>query len=278
VAAFRIYQGVHDERSRAALAPQFEALDIRPYVGNPYYEFAIMRDLLRKEVDGAWGLVSWKFTAKTAVPAAEFWAFVERSLPDHDVVFINPMLFWEAAVLNVWEQGEMAHPGLVGLAAALTRFRALDRLIMKRGSFAYCQYFVAKRPFWEAYLAYLEKTVIGRFEAAKADDPIVPAMLQPAGHHNNPAASRIPFLIERLFSTFLLANPDIRAAAFPHSAEVYRRKFGPECGGFLHALSDAKESIGSYGDAAHERWHRLRSVILDCYRDRPLATLDDPPV
>jgi hypothetical protein len=104
------------------------------------------------------------------------------------------------------------------------------------------------------------------------------ALAQPAGHWNNPAANHVPFVIERLFSTFLLRNPHYKSRAYEHPIEVYIRKFGAECGTVIHALSRVKESIADYGDPGHRRWQALRSVVGNNYKHLNLPSLDDPPV
>ena len=275
---FTIYQGYYDEVSQARLSRDFQPLDIRSYIGNPYFEFSILRDLHRssRPADNAWGLVSSKFGIKTAITSEEFAAFVGSQLATHDAVFVNPMIFWEAVCLNVWEQGEICHPEMIALASRVTGISGLERLVMKRDSFAFCNYFVARNNFWDAYIDFVNRTVVERFEAGNADRPLVSALARTAGHAKNPAANYVPFVIERLFSTFVLLNPQFRVSAFVHPVEIYVKKFGVELGTMLHAISLVKESIAKFGDEGHQRFDEFRLAIHKAYGAINMAALDDP--
>lgn len=275
---FTIFQGVHHEASVAAHSELFKALDISRHIGNPYYEFAIMRDLANSDTDKPWGLVSWKFEAKTGITAAEFHEFVDKNISDADVVFVNPMIFWEAIVPNVWQQGEAAHPGIVDMASRLTGIDGLEQMVMKRDTFAYCQYFVAKPQFWRDYLEFIQSTIVDPLERGQHDNRLLKVIEQSAGHHNAPDANYLPFIIERMFPTFLYNRPKYRVCAFQHGIDAYIRKFGEECGEAVVKLSELKQTIKTFGDENYDRWNQARIEFMERFGELPLATLDDPPV
>ena len=270
-----IFQTHYDERSAARLDPAFQPLDIRHNLGGKYYEFGVMREMLEPGRVGApaWGIVSWKFELKTAVEAGTFAAFARQHIDEADVVFINPFIMWHALALNVWEQGEAAHPGIVQLAGGLTGVGSLAGVLMKHDSFAYCNYFVARRAFWERFVAFVVERFVAPLESRAEGDPLAAQAHAHAGHRGS-NASYIPFVIERLFSTFLSLYPEIRRIAYRPPIDVYRRKFGDEAGAILFGIAAAKERIAAPNDPAHRAWMELRQTFLRCYGN--LAALDDP--
>jgi len=88
-----------------------------------------------------------------------------------------------------------------------------------------------------------------------------------------------PFIIERLFSTFLLMSPSIKYSGYLHSVDLYKRKFGEQLGCILYKLSEMKNTaLNENNNEMLSRWHRLRMSILKSPTFAVVTNLDDPPV
>ncbi|GLS13886.1 MULTISPECIES: hypothetical protein [Hydrogenophaga] len=172
------------------------------------------------------GLFSPKFALKTHLTVAQFRQFALQHA-DADICLVNPfpqLRYWS---YNVWMQGEHAHPGLLSRAQALLDAVGLDidlRSVPRHGAelLAYSNFWVATPAFWEAYIGgWL--VPISDFLDRHPDHPAVVAILQGTDHTQ--AAPFLPFMVERLLSSWLSLHPDWRVAAYPIEASAVREQY-----------------------------------------------------
>jgi hypothetical protein len=211
VSGVRIFQIYY----RAAQLPQLDPAFV-PYdnIGelSPLLELNVFRKVARLPESGEldyWGAVSWKFGQKAGL-TGEALLGVLRDNPGYDVYFCNPHPDTEALYHNLWVQGETSHPQFLALAREIFAAAGLDAVALEglwpASLYAAANYFVATPAFWSDYLDFTARVVDALPERLS---PLGKAMLHSPmadakGAHAN--ASYLPFVVERLFSTFLLAR------------------------------------------------------------------------
>lgn len=207
----RIFQIYYRPGQESQLDPAFFPYDNRGDL-DLLLEFNVFRKLVADpRVTGAdlWGAVSWKFGQKTGLTGTGLLETI-RANPGYDVYFCNPHPDTEALYHNLWLQGETSHPEFVWLARQVFQVAGLHvgliDEIWPSSLFATTNYFVATPAFWHAYLEFVARVV------ASARDKLSPhgrAMLHSAMADNkgmHASASYLPFVVERMFSTFLLTE------------------------------------------------------------------------
>lgn len=179
------------------------------------------RDLFREQ--DFTGMFSPKFALKTQIEVDTFRRFVTDH-SDADVCLINPfpqIAYWS---FNVWMQGEHAHPGLIAASQAVLDAVGVKlniRDVPRHGHhlLAYGNFWVARPDFWQAFVG----EVLAPISRLLQDEPAHPAVqgiLKTTDHTD--AAPFLPFMIERLFSSFLSLNRQWRVVAFPVERDVPR--------------------------------------------------------
>lgn len=208
-----IHQIFYADPQRSALDPAFAPYDNRANPRPEWREYDVFRSAWlagRHRRADATGYLSWKFGMKTGVAGRDFVDFVARH-PDHDVWFVHPRGVEPRPFRSIWEQAEVHHPGILGLAqrifAALGVAVDLARLESAPDRVLFCNYWVGTPRFWEAYMAFCEpvrrQILHGLDEAdrrlvwSRADRVI--------------DAPYVPFIMERLVTTLLALRPEIRA-------------------------------------------------------------------
>jgi hypothetical protein len=222
-----IFQIFYDERTRGQVDPGFVGLD---NIDNPRADWreywAIRSFFLNNAIDDdqLYGFLSPSFGGKTGLSAARVEQFINEN-PGHEVYTFSPFIQDAACYLNVYEQGNLYHPGLVEVAASYHKEIQLEvnleELVMDFRSMVYCNYIVAKPSFWRTWFALAEKL----FDIAEHDSSDL------ANHLNSLTIYRLPvgmkvFLMERIASLTLALCPDISVCYFdplamPWSERVY---------------------------------------------------------
>lgn len=201
-----IYQIYYKENQKDQLDPGFVPYDNTGKLYPYNYEYAVFFDIYKKttwsEID-LLGTVSWKFKHKTGLSATEFTEHILNN-PGHDVYFVNPFPFL-CIYKSVWEQGEKYHPGLTGITSDLLKAVGYsDEILYKEtppNLTAYCNYWVANKKFWDAYILYL--TPIWNY-IIDYDNSLTAILKKNADPDIN--APYLPFIFERLFSSFVATN------------------------------------------------------------------------
>ncbi|AOJ11798.1 hypothetical protein WS71_17035 [Burkholderia mayonis] len=182
-------------------------------------EFRILVDMYRQGVHrrhAATGLFSPKFSLKAKITADEFTRFADGQ-PDFDVCFINPfpqLPYWS---FNAWMQGEHVHPGLSAAAQALLDVSGigwnLERVPRQNaGVLAYCNFWIGTPRFWDAYVGGV-LVPIAEFLETNPEHPAARAVMIDTTHTDS--AHFLPFIVERLFSTYLSFNQSCKVSSYP---------------------------------------------------------------
>ena len=169
------------------------------------------------------GFMSWKFGNKAQISGAEFLSFIAEN-PGYDVYFINP--FPEISFFqSPWEEAEMCHPGIVERTRKLFPEISDQLLSIKNTTLntLRCNFFVGNQRFWEKYfkdfcLPAYQKLNSFRGEAynqyfCQAD---IRSDRQDLGY--------FPFIFERLFSSFLALNKEIKYLGYQYSENQLKTK------------------------------------------------------
>jgi hypothetical protein len=181
-------------------------------------EFRMLVDMYRSGLyrqHAATGLFSPKFALKARISADQFTHFVDDHA-DCDVWFINPfpqLAYWS---FNVWMQGEHAHPGLQEAAQSLLDAAGIGWRLNEvprqgNGTLSYCNFWVGTPCFWDSYVGGV-LVPIADFLEGNPDHPVARAVMLDTTHTD--PAPFLPFIIERLFSTYLSLNAKCKVASY----------------------------------------------------------------
>lgn len=159
------------------------------------------------------GILSPKFKLKTGVAPKNFLDFVRANIST-DVVYINPFPQIPYFSYNVWMQGEVAHPGLTQcgqdlIQAAGLPWRLSELQRQKHDVVCFSNFWLGSQEFWEGYVGGVLQPIASYLET-NPNSAISRAVLQPTLHTD--PAPYLPFIIERLFSSYLSAMPEISRA------------------------------------------------------------------
>jgi hypothetical protein len=151
----------------------------------------------------AWGFFGPRWGQKLKYSGEE----INRSISEntsHDVWIFNHARIVNSLTLNVWEHGEIFHPGISSVARALLKIRGYDPAVvdslMTEANTCYCSYFVARRHFWKNYLQFLVELCEATYELPANERAI---FLNGANYARDRSLNLFPFIVERMFSTFL---------------------------------------------------------------------------
>ena len=271
----------------------FLPLEIRDNRAAAWREFRMLVDMYRSGIHRqhvATGLFSPKFALKARITAEQFTAFVDAQ-PDCDVWFINPfpqLAYWS---FNVWMQGEHAHPGLREAAQALLDEAGIGWQLSEvprqgNGTLSYCNFWVGSPRFWEAYVGQV-LVPIADFLENNPDHPVARAVMIDTTHTD--PAPFLPFIIERLFSTYLSFSPECRVASYaiPYEqvAEYCIDEFERVTVRGMRALVDRAEASGSFDERLVGQMDLMCALwqqhFFDVYTQKPhphTGRLIEPPV
>lgn len=209
-----IYQIYYDDSQLVNLEPEFIPFNNEGKAYPFNYEYAVFFELFQKndwQKSDHCGALSWKFRSKTGLSGKELIQRINEA-PEYDVYVINP--FPELLVYSsVWEQGDDFHPQLRNLSKLLLQEVGYDPAMLDLPTaprnLCYCNYWVANKNFWDAYIAFL--TPIWKY-ILENDNSLVRALRQNADPLIQ--APYLPFIFERLFSTFL-STSSFRVLSLP---------------------------------------------------------------
>ncbi len=275
---FQAYVGPAQKQALSSACTPFDA----SYNKQPHErEYRLFKDILAQGLAGerAWGLVSWKFGYKTLRPASEFLTFSRQKLEEgHDCAFINPMIGNQALFSNVWEQGKAVHPGMSLITRQLEKQGAIDtRRLSGHSDFAFCNYFIGTPAFWAEYVRYVDQALDGLERACFNDPELAKAWRGSAHYKRDQSVTMQPFVIERLFSSFIAARSALRVASHPVAKGDYVRKFGYHLGNVLANCHELKQAAIATPSAQNvQRWDRYRNEIAEQGLVKAIFKMDDP--
>jgi hypothetical protein len=215
-----IFQNYYQDGQERSIDPAFVPRDGRHNANTHYREVALFARMYHSGLykrAAYTGIVSPKFWDKTRLAGSDFIRFI-RANPGHDVYFVNPYPGNAYYTFNIWEHGELCHDGLILLASDLFDRAGIefDPASMGRNSHStllYSNYWVGNERFWHGFMA-LNLRLLDTVERLPPSVRQRYFMQDP--NYPDPVPL-LPFIFERLFSTFLLMDPTIRGLPYPHS-------------------------------------------------------------
>jgi hypothetical protein len=242
----KLYQPYLDEDEKTGLSPSVIPWDAGSNTDNSTREYELFKQIANANPQETepWGLVSRKFTHKSLLAVADFHHFAEQKFSEgYDCVFINPMIGIEALHLNVWQQGvQCGHAGLDQIIGFLETTLALPfNAPMDKNTFAFCNYFIAKPSFWKSYFTFVDKVIVLLDQEVAQGSEVGAIYTGTGSYHRDGNITMKPFVIERLFSTFI-QHHQFKIASFNYEKNFYEVKFGGKFGEFLFQLSALKNT------------------------------------
>jgi hypothetical protein len=198
--------------------PAFVPLRLEDNSQSAWREFRIMVDFYRSgrhRQKGFSGIFSPKFGLKTKLPGEVFVAFTQAN-SHADVCIVNPFPTMRYYSFNVWMQGEVAHPGLTACAQDLLRATGIQWDLSQtprhnQSNLCYSNFWVGTERFWDDYVGGILNPIALYLEQ-NPDTEVSQALMSDTRHTDR--APFLPFVVERLFSTFLSLRPGIKVAAY----------------------------------------------------------------
>jgi hypothetical protein len=173
---------------------------------------------------GLTGYVSWKFQKKSKVTPQKFLDFIEKN-PGFDVYFLNPFPLDALLFESVWQHGDFYHPGLTEFTASLLRKAGYEIDILgqtnRPDQAGYSNYWVANSKFWKLYTQFtrpLEQYI--RHQLTPDESKYLYTIADPVSN-----CSHIPFIFERMFTTLLVHNKELRSISYEYDADDLRERY-----------------------------------------------------
>jgi hypothetical protein len=211
-----IYQIYYDDRSKAALDPGFIALDNSSNERPDWREYHPIRKYLlehKLESDSYYGFLSPQFKNKTNLTSGEVKRFV-RENDGVDVAIFCPFFDQSAFFLNVFEQGESHHAGLMQASERFAKVVGIDvdfkTLVNDSADTIFCNYFVAKSTFWAKWLRIAEQL----YDLCESPSTEVSRLVAPTAHHDTKDIELKVFLMERLATLLLSTSGCYKTAVY----------------------------------------------------------------
>lgn len=195
----KIYQIFYKEEHKQFLEP-----NVIPYDNSEddslKFEYGVMLKEYKKGfTEDFTGFISWKWKEKSKIPLSKFTEVIENT-PGYDCYCFNPHSWVKD---NIWLQGDASSYKDIKMSNITQRmFEKLqyDHHILHRqydlSNFAFCNYWVANKKFWDEYIKFIE--------------PFSNLMIGSNTAYNNlffdkekPLYGYYPYIIERLWSEFI---------------------------------------------------------------------------
>jgi hypothetical protein len=277
----KLYQSYLGEDEFKLLSPTVIPWNIANNTKNSTREYELFKAIAAENIGQPWGLISQKFTHKSLLPVEDFFQFADKKFNDgFDCAFVNPMIGNEAMYLNVWRQGVLVgHVGLDKIVTFLEKSLGLSFYSpMDKNTFAFCNYFVAKPVFWNGYFSFVDNALKLLDQEALSGSEVGKIYSGSGSYHRDLAVTMRPFVVERLFSTFIQFH-EFKVESFVFEKHHYIEKFGSKLGEFLFQLSNLKnaglrlsdKNLLSIYDQITSFLYANRAYMICAW------TLDDPP-
>jgi len=219
-----------------------------------------------------WGVFGPRWNEKLKYSSKDIFEFIDNN-PGHDVYIFNHARIVNAFTYNVWEQGEHWHPGIKEvskyvLEKTFQRGDAID-VLMTDQTTCYCSYFVATKKFWINYINFLDTI---KQELDNLPSELDKLYRGSANYGRDLTLNLFPFIIERMFSTYLIVSTKWKTCRKPYDYSVYESQVGD----FYKVFDSVNfyKSIGPKFDSPEllQAWNNLR---LHLVRNSPgLLSLD----
>ncbi|MCX7125554.1 MAG: hypothetical protein NTU49_07385 [Gammaproteobacteria bacterium] len=191
-------------------------------IKNPHpklYEFFLLQSIFNQldQLQSDYvGLFSLKFSKKSLLEAKDVMSHIQNN-PGYDVYLFNPYPQEDFMFYNIWDHGEFSHPGI----KKITQF-ALDKtnsgikisgLNRPLGKSLFCNFWVGSKAFWHRYFNFLQP--IAEFMIKNPEVYFIDTI-----YGGFDPAVFFPFIVERLFSMFLMTHEDIRFCSYEYKPKM----------------------------------------------------------
>ncbi|MCP1574894.1 hypothetical protein J2S30_003273 [Herbaspirillum rubrisubalbicans] len=211
-----IHQIFYDAASQQQLDRGFIPLENR---GNPrpdWREYWAIRQYFHNNTlneNDLYGFFSPNFKNKTLLDAGKVFQFINAN-PGADVYHFSPFFQDSACYLNMFEQGNRYHPGMVSLVntflGSIDLNVDLRKLAMDFRSTIYCNFMVAKPVFWEKWFAINERLFE---EVEQGTGAFAQQMNALTTYHKMPLNMKV-FIMERIASLILALDHSLSVAHY----------------------------------------------------------------
>lgn len=182
-------------------------------------EYGIWKNLYPNysESDAHWGTLSWKYRKKINISSEYLIGWISSN-PGYDVYYFQPYLSL-LEYKNLWIQGEEHHPGIINFCDKLLQKLgynfSITELEYTADEFATCHYHIGNNVFWSNYLRWLDDIVLTVRQDAELNNFM---FNQDSDYKYIPDLKNVPFIVERLFTLFLILHPYIKAKHYPYES------------------------------------------------------------
>ena len=266
---YKIFQPYYDEKQLKTLDKEFTPFDNLENARPQLREYHIFKMAMENgTTDGldAWGFFSTRWKAKTRIEPKQFTDWIEAE-PGYDVYHINPSRVHEACTINVWEQGEWYHKGLMEggqqVLYDLGYHVDLANMPMSRREYCFCSYFVASKAFWRDYMHFLNDV----YKYIHVASPEIKKLVaQNANYGKDRSLTNFPFLVERLFPTFLYMNrTNYKVNYYPYTYDCYRPQINNNAD-LVKTISEMKHHALELKDQVlFDQWNTTRKHFIGKY-------------
>ena len=162
------------------------------------------------------GLLSPKFSIKCRISVSAFLDFCSLQ-SEADVIFINPFPQLPYLSLNTWMHAEAFHPGITHVAQNLLNAADIGLVIDDQARhgpdvLSYSSFWCGNQSFWDEYVGGI-LCKLSQYIIKNPDCPAVIASLADTSHYDT--TPYLPFITERLFTSFISKNKSIKSISYP---------------------------------------------------------------
>ena len=212
-----IYQICYSPETLENIPEGFKVLDNLKNERPDWREFWAIRQFLKSNYladDALYGFMSPKFPEKTGLNYGNIEKFIHDRYEGEDIVSFSP--FWDLIGIfkNIFEQGDFFHAGLADACQAfsnkhLAGIDLIDSITHSQNSI-FCNYFLAKKSFWNQWLEVGELL----FSECENNSSYLANILNDPTTYGEQHLPMKIFVQERLATMLLLANSDIKCLSY----------------------------------------------------------------
>lgn len=212
-----IHQICYSEETLRNIPEGFLVLDNTKNERPDWREFWPIRNFLKSNQlceDTLYGFFSPKFNQKTGLDLQKIQEFIESNYRNHDSVSFSP--FWDlgSIFINIFEQGDFFHPGLMDVSEEFSRSHLngfqLQGTVSHSNTNVFCNYILGTRTYWEKWLEIGEMLF---FAADYSCDNLSVKLQQETTYGSQKLPMKI-FLQERIATLCLMKWKDLKNLSY----------------------------------------------------------------
>lgn len=250
-----------------SLVPFDNTTNLKPELREYYIFKRILDEGHANDLD-AWGVFSHSWKEKNRYDANLVFEDINNN-KNCDVFIFNHARVQDALMYNIWEHGEYYHKGIKTVASYVLKKIGYDPIVldelMTDKTTCFCSYFVAKKHFWLAYIDFLDKV----YQTLKDSPEEIKTLLDSnANYVKDPSLNLFPFLMERMFSTFIvLHSKEYKIYAKKYDYSLYSKELGPFAD-VIESLNNLKTLTLKYNSKEiFEQWNKIRQFYIKLHPD-----------